>query len=155
MRLTVIPQEGRPDVGGTAIDTQAQEWIDGNQAFYKVVGFNPPWTAYLASQDGVVIGTCAFKGQPKNGVVEIAYGTHPEQEGKGIATRMATELIRMARSSDPAVRIIAQTLPEPNASTRVLAKCGFKQVREAVDDEVGRVWEWELTGRDQVESAQH
>lgn len=77
-------------------------------------------------------------------MVEIAYGTEPGMEGRGIATRMAQELIRIARASDPAVRIIAQSLPEANASTRVLTKCGFTQVRDAMDDEVGKVWEWEL-----------
>ena len=29
-------------------------------------------------------------------------------------------------------------------SRRVLEKCGFAQVRESHDNEVGRVWEWEL-----------
>ncbi len=120
------------------------EWIKINQAFYQVVGFNPPWTAYLAVDDLTIVGICAFKGAPKNGVVEIAYGTEPGMEGRGIATRMAQELIRIARASDRAVRIIAQTLPEANASTRVLTKCGFTQVRDAMDDEVGKVWEWEL-----------
>lgn len=118
--------------------------VDGNQAFYRVVGFNPPWIAYLAIEEGAVVGTCAFKGVPMEGVVEIAYATHPEREGRGIATRMTHELIRVARSKEPTVRIIAQTLPAHNASTRVLAKCGFAQVRNALDDEVGQVWEWEL-----------
>lgn len=131
-------------MGAITVSALAREWIGGNQTFYKVVGFNPLWIAYLAVEDEMIVGTCAFKGQPKNGIVEIAYGTEPGMEGRGIATRMAQELIRIARASDPAVRIIARTLPEANASTRVLTKCGFTQVRDAMDDEVGKVWEWEL-----------
>jgi ribosomal-protein-alanine N-acetyltransferase len=72
----------------------------------------------------------------------------PDHEGKGVATRMVQELVRIARSSDPLVRIIAQTLPEFNASTRVLGKCGFSHVRDGIDDEVGKIWEWELLGSD-------
>lgn len=128
-----------------AISALMTEWIKINQAFYQVVGFNPPWTAYLAVEDETIVGICAFKGAPKNGVVEIAYGTDPGGEGRGVATRMAKQLLRIARETDRAVRIIAQTLPEPNASTRVLTKCGFTHVRDAIDDEVGKVWEWELT----------
>lgn len=118
--------------------------VDANQAFYRVIGFNPPWIAYLAVEEGAVVGTCAFKGAPKEGVVEIAYATLTKFEGLGVATRMAQELIRAARSMDPAIRITAQTLPARNASTRVLTKCGFEQVRDVLDDEVGRIWEWEL-----------
>ncbi|MCB9170475.1 MAG: GNAT family N-acetyltransferase [Flavobacteriales bacterium] len=144
MILIPIPQQGPPDEAPVPITANVREWIDGNQAFYKVVGFAPPWVAYLAREHDAIVGTCAFKGAPKEGIVEIAYATRPDKEGRGIATWMAVELVRIARSTDPALRIIAQTLPEPNASTRVLAKCGFVQVRDAMDDEVGTVWEWEL-----------
>lgn len=144
MQLIPIPLEGSPDLASVPITASVREWIDGNQAFYKVVSFAPPWTAYLAVEEDAVVGTCAFKGAPKAGIVEIAYATRPDLEGRGIATRMAMELVRISRTTDPAVRIIAQTLPEVNASTRVLTKCGFAQVRDAVDDEAGTVWEWEL-----------
>ena len=144
MDLIPIPQDGRPDLERSSISDEVMTWVSGNQAFYRVVGFKPPWIAYLVSNDDGIVGTCAFKGAPREGMVEIAYATRPAHEGKGIATRMAQELIRIAQCTDPSVRIIAQTLQEQNASTRVLAKCGFAQVREAQDDNVGMVWEWEL-----------
>ncbi len=144
MRYFPVPMAGQPHVSDVPITPLVQEWIDGNQLFYTVMGFNPPWIAYFAVEDEVIVGTCAFKGKPRNGLVEIAYSTHAGMEGRGIATRMAQELIRIARATDLQVRIIAQTLPELNASTRVLTKCGFTQVRDALDDEVGKVWEWEL-----------
>ena len=117
---------------------------DGNHMFYKQVGFALPWIAYIAVEAHGAVGVCAFKGAPSNNRVEIAYGTHPGHEGQGVATRMTLELIHIARTTDAHVRIIAQTLPEHNASTTVLRKCGFTQVREAIDEEVGTVWEWEL-----------
>lgn len=144
MRLVPIPSISLPDLAPAAHTAFTEAMCQGNQKFYKQVGFAPPWIAYVAVEESVAVGVCAFKGAPRNNSVEIAYGTHPGHEGKGVATRMAAELVRIARTTDPHVCIIAQTLPEHNASTRVLAKCGFAQVRDGVDDEVGRVWEWEL-----------
>jgi len=37
---------------------------------------------------------------------------------------------------------IAHTLPEPNASTRILEKVGLRRDGEARDPEVGVVWRW-------------
>lgn len=37
----------------------------------------------------------------------------------------------------------AHALPEPNASTRVLTKCGFRFLGEVIDPEDGLVWRWE------------
>jgi RimJ/RimL family protein N-acetyltransferase len=93
---------------------------------------------------GEVIGTAGFKGPPdRAGMVEIAYGVVPSVEGRGLATEAAGALVRFA-AADERVRLIrAHTLPEPNASTRVLRKCGFLNVGEVVDPEDGPVWRWE------------
>ncbi|MBK8498851.1 MAG: GNAT family N-acetyltransferase [Flavobacteriales bacterium] len=143
MELAVIPESGIPE-SASAVDASVTSWIEANQSYYRTIGFKPPWCAYLCLEHGEVVGTCAFKGAPKEGVVEIAYATHPAMEGRGYATRMALQLIRIARTTAPDVRIIAQTLPELNASAQVLEKCGFTQSRISTDDEVGAVWEWEL-----------
>ena len=93
---------------------------------------------------GEVIGTAGFKGPPdREGMVEIAYGVVPSVEGRGYATEAAGALVRFA-AGDERVRLIrAHTLPEANASTRVLRKCGFMHVGEVVDPEDGSVWRWE------------
>ena len=84
----------------------------------------------------IVIGMCGFTGPPdSNGAVELAYGIAPTYQGKGYATEAAAALVEFA-SADPRVRIIrAHTLPERNASTRVLEKCGFKRIGEVLDPE--------------------
>lgn len=104
-----------------------------------------PWGGYLVV-DGVqrtVVGTCAFKGPPKGGTVEIAYFTFPGFEGQGYATAMARRLIGMAAASPEVKRITARTLPEQNASTEVLKKVGMSLAGEAADPDDGVVWEWE------------
>jgi len=91
-----------------------------------------------------VIGRCGFKGPPgPDGVVEIAYGVAPEHQGKGYATEAAEALVAYAFSSGLVRVVRAHTLPEPNASTRVLTKSGFRRVGEVVDPEDGLVWRWE------------
>ncbi len=93
---------------------------------------------------GTVIGFGGFKGPPgDDGMVEIAYGVVPDYQGKGFATEAAQALVNYA-FSDGRVRIVrAHTLPEPNASTRVLTKCGFRRMGEVTDPEDGVIWRWE------------
>lgn len=111
---------------------------------YATSGFEAPWIGYVAFRDDVAVGTAAFKSRPRDARVEIAYFTFPEHEGRGIATAMARELIRIARAELPSVVVTAQTLPEENASTRILRRLGFAQEGIAQDEDVGPVWEWHL-----------
>lgn len=111
---------------------------------YERRGYSPPWTAFLVTEADVPVGTCAFVGPPREGVVEIAYYTFKGNEGKGIATRMGRHLIEIARKHDPSVVITAHTLPLPGASTRVLEKLGLvlRDFRE--DPQDGPIWVWRL-----------
>lgn len=107
----------------------------------------PPWGGYLGVDTGtaLAIGTCGFKAPPTSeGDVEIAYFTFAEFERRGYATEMAGELIALAAASPAVRRIVAHTLPEPNASTRVLLKVGMRHVGDVIDPEDGPVWRWEL-----------
>jgi [ribosomal protein S5]-alanine N-acetyltransferase len=84
-----------------------------------------------------------FKGAPdQEGMVEIGYGISPAYRNNGYASEAAEALVRFALSR-PEVRIVrAHTLPEPNASTRVLERCGMQRLGEHVDPEDGLVWRW-------------
>lgn len=90
-----------------------------------------------------VIGTCAFKSYPVNSEVEIAYFCFPSFEGRGYATAMAGMLVQAAIDSGKVKCVVAHTLPESNASCRVLEKNNFRRAGDGFDDEVGRVWRWE------------
>ena len=106
-----------------------------------------PWVMGFAMVDrstGAELGSCGFKGPPDaDGMVEIAYGVAPERQSNGYATEAAEALVAYA-FADSVVRLVrAHTLPEANASTRVLTKCGFRRIGEVVDPDDGLVWRWE------------
>jgi RimJ/RimL family protein N-acetyltransferase len=106
-----------------------------------------PWKhgfALLHPKSGSVIGFGGFKGPPgKQGVVELAYGVVPGYQGKGLATEAASALVSYAFRSGRVRVIRAHTVPEPNPSTRVLAKCGFRLIGEVKDPDEGLAWRWE------------
>ena len=106
-----------------------------------------PWTlgfAVVERESDAVVGTVGFKGPPDaDGAVEVAYGVVPSREGRGYATEAAGAVVTFARQDGRVGRVIAHTLPTPNASTRVLAKLGFTHVGEVVDPDDGPVWRWE------------
>ena len=135
---------------------------DGLRAFFVSGDVSPAWldrlraaTTYDAWRQGfavvegdsdTVVGVASFKGPPDDdGMVEIAYGIAPGYQGRGYATEAAAALVDFAQR-DARVRLVrAHTLPERNASTRVLTKCGFERVGEVIDPEDGLVWRWERT----------
>lgn len=119
------------------------EWL----ASLRASSDEDPWThgfVILDRTTGKAIGSCAFKGPPdSSGAVEIAYETNEAHRGRGYATEAARALTDFA-FEHANVRIVrAHTLPEDNASTRVLTKCGFNRLGEVIDPEDGLVWRWE------------
>jgi hypothetical protein len=60
-----------------------------------------------------------------------------------VASAMAAGLVERARSAVGVRRLRAYTLPEKNASTRVLEKIGFRWLGDAIHPEDGPVWRWE------------
>ena len=108
------------------------------------------WGGYFVVDEGTreMVGSCAFKTPPtEEGSVEIAYFTYPGFEGRGYATSMAKKLIELASGSAAVRQIIAHTLAETGASTRVLKKAGMTCVGEVIDPEDGLVWRWQVQVR--------
>ena len=119
------------------------DWL----ARVRVATTADPWTlgfALVHRVTNVVIGTCGFKGPPgADAMVEIAYGVASDHQGHGYATEAAEALVAYAFGSGKVRVVRAHTFLEANASTRVLAKCGFRPVGEVIDPEDGPVWRWE------------
>src|SRR5262245_36473709 len=116
-----------------------------------------PWTlgfSLVHRDSATVVGSAGFTGPPDaDGVVEISYGVNPDHQNKGYATEAAQALTTYAFSSGKVSLVRAHTRPEPNASTRVLAKCGFRRVGEVIDPEDGLVWRWEKHRNEAAERA--
>jgi len=121
-----------------------QESIYMTIEFYKKVGFEPPWISYYAQSEGHLVGSAAFKGAPKGGAVEIAYGTFPQFRRRGIGAEICRQLVLLSLETDPSVRILARTLPEENYSAKILRKNGFELLGTIWDEDDGDVWEWEF-----------
>lgn len=114
------------------------------RSFVEQGGIAASWAGYLAvdPMTRIVVGTCAFKGPPLGGEVEVAYFTFPAHEGQGYATAMARALCDRAAASGGVQRVRAHTLPERNASVRILEKVGFQWDGDVQDPEDGPVWRW-------------
>lgn len=76
--------------------------------------------------------------------VEIAYGTLPSFQRRGYASAMAAALVAAARESGVVRTVVAHTLPERNASVRLLERAGFVRDGTAEDPDEGTVWRWAL-----------
>ena len=107
-------------------------------------GMPSEWYSHLIIDDetNAVVGFGGYKGPPTNGEVEIGYSVAPSHQRRGHATRAAQLLIEQARAAG-VTRVCAYTLPESNASTRVLTRCGLTMTEVVEDAEEGSVWRWE------------
>jgi ribosomal-protein-alanine N-acetyltransferase len=117
----------------------------------RASGAADPWVhafRVVRRDTDFAVGSCGFKGPPVDGVVEIAYGIHADQEGKGYATEVAQALVEYASSCEGVRLVRAHTLPGGAASKRVLKKCGFRYVGDTVDTEDGTVCRFERPVRD-------
>lgn len=119
---------------------------------------SPPWGTYLGVDPDTrqVVGTCAFRGEPRGGRVEIAFWTFPPFEGRGWATAMTRELLALAHERPEIHIVLAHTMPERDPATSVLRTNGLRHVgavrRDAAPGDGstvvrGRVWRWELRRR--------
>lgn len=124
-------------------DDVSPEWL---AALESAIGADP-WRygfALVHSESGLVIGNAGFTGPPDpQDIVEIAYGVVPDYQGRGYATEAAKALVAWAAKNGRVRTVRAHTLPERNASTRVLEKCGFRRLGELTHPTDGLVWRWE------------
>ena len=151
LRLVLqTPEEVLQWIDSTTPEVRAQispEWL----ARVRSLTSADPWTcsfSIIHSASETVIGQCGYKGPPDtDGAVEIAYGVDADYQGRGYATEAARALVSYALNFDTVRVVRAHTLVEANASTRVLAKCGFERIGEVIDPEDGLVCRWEIHGR--------
>ncbi|HEX7739808.1 MAG TPA: GNAT family N-acetyltransferase [Marmoricola sp.] len=110
---------------------------DDLDAFSMVRGPDPWGPRHIVrGWDGLVCGSIGFHGPPveRDGVpeTEIGYGLVAEARGHGLASEAVTALLALTDAEG--VRIVASVEPENAPSIRVLAKCGFTELRAPTDD---------------------
>lgn len=138
--IVISPLAGEPQLFDPAVVGQFAE----EMASLASKSQTPPWCGYIGRRDGEPVGFGGFKSAPdEEGTVEIGYLTFPNHEGTGVATAVTAEMIAIA-SQEEVASVIAHTLPEENASVRVLQKNGFVRDGEAEDPDEGIVWRWRL-----------
>lgn len=98
-----------------------------------------PWGPRTIARGGVVLGSIGFFGPPDLTAdvpeTEVGYGLVEEARGWGFASEALRALL--AETDVAGVRICASVQPDNRASIRVLAKCGFTELRGA--DEEGQL----------------
>jgi len=82
--------------------------------------------------DRLAVGSIGFFGAPVDGEAEVGYGLVPEARGQGYATEALRALL--AESDRLGVRVRASVRPENAPSIRVLAACGFTELRGSDDE---------------------
>jgi [ribosomal protein S5]-alanine N-acetyltransferase len=96
-----------------------------------------PWAPRHIVRGGTALGSIGFYGPPEpaaDGVpeAEIGYGLVEEARGWGFATEALKALLVEADAAG--VRVRASVEPTNTASVRVLAKCGFTDLRGGNED---------------------
>ncbi|MEI7056194.1 GNAT family protein [Nocardioides sp. CCNWLW239] len=104
----------------------ATMWVEGDL-----------WSSRYIMRNGTVLGSIGFFGPPEaapDGTpeTEVGYGLVEEARGWGFATEALKALLACA--DEDGVRIRASVEPTNAASLRVLAKCGFTDLRGADED---------------------
>jgi len=104
----------------------ASMWHDGD-----------PWGPRSVVLDGAVVGSIGFFGPPDTAAdggaeAEVGYGLVEPARGAGLATEALTAMVAAAEGAG--VRVRASVLPDNAASIRVLAKCGFTELRGSNED---------------------
>lgn len=136
--------DGLSQDGIDQLPEMIQEVVTQMADYYAGAGFQEPWVAYVTNHEGEIVGGGTFKSAPYNDQVEIAFYTLPEFENQGMATATAQALIDLAIQTDEELKIVAQTVPEKNASNHVLQKLGFTFFDVVDHPQDGPVWEWHL-----------
>ena len=103
-----------------------------------------PWSMqfFVEGSTGALVGSGGFATPPADRTVEIGYEIAPAFRGRGLGAAAARALVDRAVQSGQVDRVVANTLPGPNATTGVLVSIGFEHVSEHEDPEAGPIWQW-------------
>jgi len=116
-------------LGGTRTESQTREYLARNLKHWDEHNFGL-WV--LRDLEGEIAGRCVLRHLDVEGTdeVELGYGLHTQYWGRGLATEIARELLRLGRTELKRESLVAITRPENHGSQRVLVKTGLVLERE-------------------------
>ncbi len=79
----------------------------------------------------LAVGSIGCFGAPVDGEAEVGFGLVPDARGRGIATEALRGLAAATDALD--VRLRASVAPDNAASLRLLARCGFSELRGSTE----------------------
>lgn len=117
----------------SAVDTRA--YMAKNLRHWDDYGYGL-WV--LRDDAGDIAGRCVLRHLDVDGVdeVELGYGFHTRYWGRGLATEVAKELLRLGRTELRRPSIVAITRAVNLGSQRVLIKTGLVHERDIVHEGV-------------------
>lgn len=91
-----------------------------------------PWGPRHVVLDRHAVGTIGCFGPPEDGETEVGFGLVAEVRGQRVATEALTAYV--AETDRLGVRLRARVQPDNTPSLRVLARCGFTELRGSTED---------------------
>lgn len=139
--ILVTPQDAAGMLAGQSDprwhrDYPRREDLDAVALVGRGSGHDPAGSTTWGPRHVVVgreaVGSIGFFGAPVDGEVEVAFGLVPVMRGSGLAAEgLAALLVQTDRLG---VRVRASVAPENRTAVRVLASCGFTDLRGSNED---------------------
>jgi ribosomal-protein-alanine N-acetyltransferase len=119
-------------LGGLHSDEETANYLRDNLDHWDRYGYGM-WV-FRDRADGRFVGRAGLRNTRVGGndEVELAYALVAEYWGRGLATEIAKEILKLAFERLDLEGIVCFTLPTNLASRRVMAKVGFEYERDVV-----------------------
>jgi RimJ/RimL family protein N-acetyltransferase len=150
--LTRMREEDLPDLrgmylnsrvmatlGGLRSEEQTKALLRAHFAHWEEHGFG--WWVARDLSTGVFAGRGGLRRRMIGGMdeVEVGYAFLPEFWGRGLATELAAEGVRVGFEVLGLAELVSITLPTNRASRRVMEKVGFRYERDIVHADLPHV----------------
>ena len=122
-------------LGGTRSEADTRAYLTRNLRHWDDYGYGL-WM--LRDERGEIAGRCVLRHLDVEGIdeVELGYGFQTRYWGRGLATEVATELLRLGRAELGRPSIVAITRAVNVGSQRVLIKTGLVYERDIVHEAI-------------------
>ena len=119
-------------LGGVRPAAWTAQYLERQLAHWDRHGFGF-WTARdLLTGEFIGRGGLRYATVEGREEVEVGYGMRAEHWGRGLATELARESVRVGFTEIQRPDLVCFTLPSNSASRRVMEKVGFRYVRDVV-----------------------